>query len=88
MTAMVKTETVKKVIEDKKHVLDKDFAKDLAVMLLEGKAEVVSYSRSLGTNEVIYDGWRVVDYGGTVAEEAEILLPKGIKLTITREGCR
>jgi hypothetical protein len=90
MTPMVQTETVEKVIKEviteKKNVLDKDFAKELAIMLLEGKAEVVSYTKCRDTNEFIYEGWKVVDFGGTVTEEVKLQLPKGIKVTIERES--
>lgn len=69
MTEMLRQkEVVTTVLE-----MSPDFAKELAIMLLQNEGTVISWERE----DSMFDRRQTL----------ELLLPKGIKLTIERESC-
>ncbi|MED4616803.1 hypothetical protein [Priestia megaterium] len=90
MSAMIHMEQTEKVVKVDTPVLDKDFAKELAVALLQGEGiKVIDYCRSQEPHHFYHYGLHETHCSPIpISEKHEVTLqlPNGIKLTVERES--
>lgn len=76
-----------KVVKVQDISLEADFAKELAIMLLEGKGVITECSRDTDAPEFVgYGQTRMQVNRGVMRETVAMQLPTGITLEITRES--
>ncbi|MCM3639653.1 hypothetical protein M4D68_00640 [Priestia aryabhattai] len=86
LSPMITFRQEKKVVLQDVPELDQDFAKEIALALLQGDVKIKDVSRSIESPDLIHDLDKYYPYSKSwVTEEVKLMLPKGITLTIERE---